>query len=458
MEERKPPAPAKGLASSSNPNRLMRRVQSLVIRNLVSARTRDRRRLRAEKKRQGAGEPHRVEYFHQVDDPYSHLAVQMLEPLAVAYDIELVAHLTASESGANVPEPELLGGWARCDAADVAPHYGLSFPQGTTAPEHKSVQLAERVLAAAEPGEFAERALRVGQALWSGERDAVERVAHGLPVADEDAARKRAEEGRSHRSKLGHYSGAMFHYAGEWYWGVDRLCHLEPRLAALGVLRDGAAPVAPRPAIDPGDTRAAEAITLELFPSLRSPYSAGSYDRTVELAAQTGVRLVLRPVLPMVMRGVPVTLNKGRYVFSDALREAALMGTPFGNFVDPIGKPVEDGFSLFPWARDQGKGVELISSFFRRAFAEAVDLSSKAGLRKVVEEAGLSWTDAERVLGNDDWRDELEQNRLVMYDEMGLWGVPSYRVRGPDGEPDWSAWGQDRLWRVAQEIRRRSQL
>ena len=24
----------------------------------------------------------------------------------------------------------------------------------------------------------------------------------------------------------------MFHYGGEWYWGVDRLYHLEQRLAA----------------------------------------------------------------------------------------------------------------------------------------------------------------------------------------------------------------------------------
>ena len=42
-----------------------------------------------------------------------------------------------------------------------------------------------------------------------------------------------------------------------------------------------------------------------------------------------------------------------------------------------------------------------------------------------------------------------------MYDELGLWGVPSYRVRGPDGAPDFSTWGQDRLWLVAAELRAR---
>jgi 2-hydroxychromene-2-carboxylate isomerase len=38
---------------------------------------------------------------------------------------------------------------------------------------------------------------------------------------------------------------------------------------------------------------------------------------------------------------------------------------------------------------------------------------------------------------------------------MGLWGVPSFRLLGRPGEPDYSTWGQDRLWRVEQEIRRR---
>ncbi len=44
-----------------------------------------------------------------------------------------------------------------------------------------------------------------------------------------------------------------------------------------------------------------------------------------------------------------------------------------------------------------------------------------------------------------------------MVEGMGLWGVPSYRLSGPDGEPDLEVWGQDRLWLVAAEIRRRAQ-
>jgi 2-hydroxychromene-2-carboxylate isomerase len=202
--------------------------------------------------------------------------------------------------------------------------------------------------------------------------------------------------------------------------------------------------------------RDASQVTLEYFPSLRSPYTAVDFDRTVALAERTGVRFLLRPVMPMVMRGAPITLTKGRYIFSDAVREAELAGVPFGAFVDPIGEPVKRAFSLFPWAREQGRGAALLSSFLAAAFARGVDTSSDAGLRRVVEDAGLSWERAAEIVGKDGWQEELESNRLRMYGELGLWGVPSYRVSGPSDEADWSAWGQDRLWRVAQEIRRRA--
>jgi hypothetical protein len=40
-----------------------------------------------------------------------------------------------------------------------------------------------------------------------------------------------------------------------------------------------------------------------------------------------------------------------------------------------------------------------------------------------------------------------------MYDG-GLWGVPSYRLIDAKGDVQLEIWGQDRLWLVAQEIRR----
>ena len=37
--------------------------------------------------------------------------------------------------------------------------------------------------------------------------------------------------------ELGHYNSATLHYAGEWYWGVDRLPYLVDRLEELGARR-----------------------------------------------------------------------------------------------------------------------------------------------------------------------------------------------------------------------------
>ena len=41
--------------------------------------------------------------------------------------------------------------------------------------------------------------------------------------------------------------------------------------------------------------------------------------------------------------------------------------------------------------------------------------------------------------------------------EMGLWGVPSYRLVGRNGETLLALWGQDRLWVVAKEIQKQLQ-
>ena len=98
-------------------------------------------------------------------------------------------------------------------------------------------------------GRFVEMAPRIGGALWRCDRPALEAIASQLTPADEAATRAAIDGGTALRRRLGHYLGAMLHYGGEWYWGVDRLWHLERRLQQLGTLRPGmsAAPIAPRP-------------------------------------------------------------------------------------------------------------------------------------------------------------------------------------------------------------------
>jgi 2-hydroxychromene-2-carboxylate isomerase len=153
------------------------------------------------------------------------------------------------------------------------------------------------------------------------------------------------------------------------------------------------------------------------------------------------------------MRGVPATRQKGMYIFWDTAREARAAGVPFGNFYDPIGEPARRGYSLYPWACEQGRGVELLSAFLRCAFSKGVNLNRDKGFRKMVEMAGLDWDQAQRVVGQPGWEKRLEDNRLSMY-ESGLWGVPSFRLLDKTGKELLALWGQDRLWLFARKIQR----
>ena len=119
----------------------------------------------------------------------------------------------------------------------------------------------------------------------------------------------------------------MIKYEGEWFWGVDRLYVLEARLVEEGLSRDAAAPLCvPRPELPMTTDRDTSQIVVEVYPSLRSPYTAISFDRTVEMVEALGAKLVLKPVMPMMMRGVPAPRAKQLWIISDAGREARASG------------------------------------------------------------------------------------------------------------------------------------
>jgi len=441
-----------GGAASSEPSRLYRGISSKVTKKMADPQRHVRKRARAEKIRIKNKLPHRVEYYHQVDDAYSHLTAQILQQLLDAYDIELVPMLAGPPTGNNAPELEMLLDYSLRDAVHVAPHYGLAFPADAKRPGSDMQILATRILAAVNTDEFPRAAVEVGEALWSGNEKGLASLESHYGSTDQAAAA--VEAGSERRDKLGHYSGAMFYYGGEWYWGVDRLYHLENRLIELGVRKPGKSVlIIPRPEIDCGEIRDDGNLTLEFYPSLRSPYTSIIFERTMELVEASGVRLVMRPVVPMVMRGVSLSRQKGVYIFTDTLRESKTLGLNWGNMYDPIGDPVRRAFSLYPWSREQGRDVVFLGAFLKAAFFDGVNTNTDAGLRRVVENAGLFWQAAQAVIDNKDWEDELEENRLAMLG-FGCWGVPSYRLFDRNGEVVLATWGQDRLWLVAQEIKR----
>jgi len=447
-----------GGVAGMDPSPPVRFLSSRVMSRMASGTVLEKRRQKFERNRQKTGAPHRVEYFHQVDDGYSLLAVQLLRPFLAEYEVDLVCHLVTAEQGRNLPEPELLLDLSRHDSAQIAPHYGVTFPDGNGLPDPSIVQIALGILANTPAAEFSERAVEVGQCVFAGDDEALARMAEAHGRADQSVVDARVTAGNERRTELGHYSGAMFFYGGEWYWGVDRFYHLEKRLMALGVRPGGDSElICPRPDIEFGPARDEGTLTLEVYPSLRSPYTSMIFDHTVRLAAETGVRLDVRPVLPMVMRGVPATRAKGRYIMSDTAREARALGLKWGKIYDPIGQPVRNAYALYPWACERGKGIELLGSFMHAAFFDGVNTNNQRGMKVVVERAGLPWDEAVQKMGDPAskaaWEEELEKNRLAMYG-FGSWGVPSFRLLDEEGAEVLGLWGQDRLWLFSREIQR----
>jgi 2-hydroxychromene-2-carboxylate isomerase len=400
-------------------------------------------RAKAEVRRKRAGAPHLISYFHQVDDPYSHLAAQALAILAARYKVEIAVYLVGPPADWATPERASLIEYARLDAARLAQASGLSFPSDALGPSAATIGAAQgAVTACLVAPDCLQQIVDIGSQLWAGSR----KPAQISPQPVEDAI----AQGQAERDRLGHFMSAMIHYGGEWYWGIDRLHYLEERLVGLGLLEQGATNQAiwlpPLTARMDANQIGKTTPVIEFFLSFRSPYTYIATKRAKALADAYGAELRLRFVLPMVMRGLAVPPMKSRYFSLDTAREARRLGVPFGKICDPLGKPVERGYALLPWAIAQGKGYEFCLSFMEKVWSQGVDAGTDAGLESVVVEAGLDWNMARSLVGNEDWRREAEDNRLALL-TLGHWGVPCFKL----GET--IVWGQDRLWVIENALR-----
>src|SRR5262245_24426529 len=318
-----------------------------------------------------SGEPPTVHYFHQVDDPYSHLMAQLLTPLARRYGVRVRPWLVPPPEDSATPERERLKVYALRDAPLLAAEYGLSFPAAAARPEAGAITQATGTLAAAlASDDFAARAVAVGDALWRGDAATV--------AADPsvDAAGALAA-GDAQRRRLGHYFSAMLYFEGEWYWGVDRLNHLEERLHGLGLdTQPNTPPLAPYRDLTLGEVpKGGTPPLVEVWYSFRSPYSYIAMPRLRRLVHHYGAELRLRPILPMIMRGLPVPNAKSIYIMLDTKREAERAGIEYGRMVDPFGAGIERSLAVQFHAIRLGRGEAFAEEGLRAIFAEGVDLA-----------------------------------------------------------------------------------
>lgn len=427
-------------------NFLTRKVGSKVLTKWVSEEYLLNNREEREKNRISENRGHEVYYFHQLKDPYSYLACQTLSELLDIYNINLKILVVGEPN--IIHEPDMFYEYCFDDANSIASNYGLNTLPSKL-PSSSAIKLGERILLN-EENLGHDLLIRITEKVWSNEIKELEELSKHTQEVE-----NHLEENNLKRKTLGHYQGGVFHYEGENYWGVDRLSYLEDRLEALGLKKnDNTINKGPKMIRRPSPFEHEEELILEFFPSLNSPYTYISFERVKQIESDYPVRVITKPVLPMLMRNMEIPSYKGKYILTDTAREARRLGIKIGPILSPLGKPAERAYSLFPWVNSHGKGLDYMYELMKSSFADGVDIGEKKYLKNLIKSLDLNWKEASKELDSNNWKQILEQNRLDMY-EGNSWGVPSFKLMDEQKSEVQTIWGQDRIWQIEKYIKER---
>jgi 2-hydroxychromene-2-carboxylate isomerase len=413
----------------------------------------------AEFKRRILGQAHEVDVYLRINDPYSYLLVQVLADFEQRYEVKIQFKTIMQLQDDMYPEMDM---WHRngfIDAAHLAKLYQLTFPihaptENISRIKQSTECLLQLECLSAEQGYDWQQVTSIFYQYWFQQ-----------PLLDKNVSIKssvlqhRLANNESDLVQRGHYMSAMVHYAGEWYWGLDRLDHLEKRLNALAVNRGTRvadvifnktyADFCQLPAITPRQTNKA----LVLFFSIRSPYSHIALLQAIKLAQHYQLPLEIKPILPMVMRSLLVPTIKKIYIFHDTKREAKKLGIDYGFVADPLGQGVENCYLLFNYAQSLGREQQFILNYSRAVNAQGIRSETNKGLKLIVQSSGMDWDYAKSILrsakADKEWRLWAENNRQQML-ALGFWGVPTFQYG------NLILWGQDRMGIIESAIRKDS--
>jgi 2-hydroxychromene-2-carboxylate isomerase len=375
----------------------------------------------------------------------------------------------------------------RRDAACVAPALGLEFPEFSVngkdleQPSEAVLEAASRVMAWAETRVEAgkmevEDALVIGKcvgsSLWSHASDS-DRVAALLALADQLPTVQQAEfisdNNAGARINASGYDGLYINAMGVWYGGMDRYQYLVADLARLTGRPLDLSPILPKPELLrlPNLPRTANK-KIVIYASFRSPYSAVLLQHlSTILSKHPHWQWELKPVPPMVTRGVALTTGKRRYFAFDCGRvnrgwTSEAFAQPYMKICDPLeswGRAAAVYHYLF-WHADgdrKQRAMKWMVCATRAAFFEGREYGTEAGLKSVAASCGISADEVDKALtaqDHDIWRAELKKSVKKM-ESRGVWGVPSIAIETDGTRSEQAAWwGQDRRW-VAEEMIRR---
>ncbi|MEJ7596825.1 MAG: DsbA family protein [Kofleriaceae bacterium] len=391
--------------------------------------------------------PRRLDFYFEVGDAVSYLTAQAVARLVEQYPVELAIHIITPPASDVDAAPTLRPSHTCRDAQQLAAYYDLEFPGKKEADPGAVREVSTALIRERTAMERLQAILELGKALWQNDRKLIATLLGKFGAEAHNSVPPYLNAAYAELRRKGHYQGAMLHYNGIWYWGIDRLPYLEAELA-----RDLDKPlvhvVQQRPLAERGPLKLSDKpLTCEMWFSFRSPYSYLALEQIETILAPYDIPLVLKPVAPMVARGMTVPAIKRMYIVRDAKREADRLGIAFGELCDPLGAGIDNCLAIAHWAGQRGAALAFAKSAMRGIWSEARDVAEYVDLREIVERAGLPWNEAKEALGKPEALKAATVNAQDLA-VVGLWGVPSFRVG------DFTAWGQDRLPQLVDRLRR----
>jgi 2-hydroxychromene-2-carboxylate isomerase len=415
-----------------------------------------------EKLRVKEGRPHTVFYFHSLSDPYAHLTIQVIKKLISNFNIVLEIFFISEPSENFIPEKTMYRKHCLKDSKEIAPFYGLIF-EAKEFYLKENEKLAYKILdhfSDINQDDYIDLIFKVSSLLWDNNIAGLNAIISNLSDKERELLSKKIIDinikGNKKIQSLEYYFSASFHYEGENYWGIDRLGYLEERLVELGLKKNNShkniVKKLEKSKFDSNQIiKKDNSLILEFFPSLNSPYTYISFKRVERLIDNYPIKLLTKPVLPMLMRNMKIPTHKGKYILSDSAREGRKYGSIIKDIYSPIGSPANKAYSLFPIIDSYGLGFRYLEELTKASFFYGINIGNEEFLEKLSKDLGLPWDKIRVELNTDNWRSILEKNLKDMY-SGNSWGVPSFKLTNFDNSNPYYQWGQDRIWLIENEI------
>lgn len=365
-------------------------------------------------------------FFCCLEDPYSYLLAQILPKVLKTYKLNLILVPISVPGEESRPSSKLQDNYGINDCILLAKYHQLHFPIEFTDLNQQDLEQAKRLILGSPD---IQNYIDLGKRLWNKQT-----ISKQPPLTSEFTNFK-LKENLKELNKKGHYLGATLLYQGEWFWGLDRIPFLinllNQTLKKSYILENflkRAKTLPPQKTVN----------EVDFYFSFRSPYSYIALHRLERLKETFNFKINYKPILPMVMRGLPVPNAKKIYIVNDANRVAKSLNIPFGKICDPVGKGIQNTLALWPLVIKENKESEFLFSFFNGIWSEGADVSNVKTIKILLKRCGLSWQEGKELLKVPTLSKGIEINRQRLFEE-GLWGVPSFKVN------DHCFWGQDRI-------------